>query len=192
MKQYIANEITKTLETVQRLADDAEIASTLEQIAKTCCAALGDGKKILFAGNGGSAADAQHLAAELVGRFTVDRPGLAAIALTTDTSVLTALANDYGVDCVFARQVSAIGSPGDVLVAISTSGRSRNVLRGLEEARRKSIVTVGFTGPHSEDMASLCDYLICAPAQQTAKIQEAHIVLGHILCGLIEKEMFDV
>jgi D-sedoheptulose 7-phosphate isomerase len=190
MKTYIEAEFAKTLETLQLVAGDPGIANALEQLANICCAALRGGGKILFVGNGGSAADAQHLAAELVSRFNFDRPGLAAFALTTDTSVLTAIGNDYGVECVFARQVNAVGSSGDVLFAISTSGRSRNILLALEEARRKGIVTVGFTGASGEEMTPRCDHLIRIPSGETAKIQEGHIVLGHILCGLIELEMF--
>ncbi len=155
-----------------------------------CCAALRAGKKILLAGNGGSAADAQHLAGELVSRLNFDRPGLAAFALTTDTSVLTAVGNDYGYEKVFARQVSAVGTPGDVFFGISTSGTSPNILRALEEGRRRGLVTVGFTGRTGGQMPPLCDYCIQAPSSETPKIQEAHIVLGHILCGLIECELF--
>ena len=141
-------------------------------------------------GNGGSAADAQHLAAELVSRFNFDRPGLAALALTTDTSVITAIGNDYGYECLFARQLSAVGVAGDVFIAISTSGRSPNVMRGLEEGRRKGLLTVGFTGQPGGTMPPLCDHCIRIPSAETPKIQEGHIVLGHIICGLIERELF--
>lgn len=144
----------------------------------------------MFAGNGGSAADSQHLAGELVSRFKFDRPGLAAWALTTDSSVLTAIGNDYGYERVFARQLEAVGAPGDILIAISTSGRSLNILKALEESRRKGIVTVGFTGEAGGDMPPLCDHLIRVPSSETPKIQEGHIVLGHIICGLIECQMF--
>lgn len=190
MKQYIQTELSKTLRTLQLVASDAEIAGTLEEVATICCTALHRGNKILFAGNGGSAADAQHLAGELVSRFNFDRPGLAAIALTTDTSVLTAIGNDSGYDLVFARQVSAIGTRGDIFIAISTSGRSRNILKALDQAREKELVTVGLTGQDGGDMPVLCDHLIRIPSNETPKIQEAHIMLGHILCGLIECAMF--
>ncbi len=190
MKQYIQEEVSKTLATLKLLANDAQITAVVEQIAQSCCIALRAGHKILFAGNGGSAADAQHLAGELVSRFNFDRPGLAAFALTTDTSVLTAVGNDYGYDKVFARQLNAVGNRGDVFFAISTSGRSPSILRALEEGRRKGLVTVGFTGKSGGDMPPLCDYCIQIPVPETPKIQEGHIVLGHIICGLIEREIF--
>jgi D-sedoheptulose 7-phosphate isomerase len=175
---------------LDRIASDPEILHLVEEIAKRCCTALRAGNKILFAGNGGSAADAQHLAGELVSRLNFDRPGLAAFALTTDTSVLTAIGNDYGYDRLFARQLNAVGAAGDVFFAISTSGRSPNVLRALEEARRKKIVTVGFTGQTQGDMQPLCDFCLEIPSPATPKIQEGHMILGHIICGLIERELF--
>ena len=190
MKSYIQGEITSTLAMLEALAADSEITDQVEKITRACCAALRGGNKIIFAGNGGSAADAQHLAAELVSRFKHNRPGLPALALTTDTSVLTAIGNDYGYECLFARQLNALSTAGDVFIAISTSGRSPNVLRGLEEARRKAVVTVGLTGQPGGDMPPLCDYCIRIPSGDTAKIQEGHIVLGHIICGLIERELF--
>lgn len=190
MKQYIQEEVSKTLATLELLSRDEQITAEVEQIAQACCAALRAGHKILFAGNGGSAADAQHLAGELVSRFNFDRPGLAAFALTTDTSVLTAIGNDYGYDKAFARQVNAVGNRGDVFFAISTSGRSPSILRALEEGRRKGLVTVGFTGKSGGDMPPLCDYCLRVPVAETPKIQEGHIVLGHIICGLIEREIF--
>jgi D-sedoheptulose 7-phosphate isomerase len=175
---------------LERIASHQEITTVVEQIAKRCCAVLQAGNKILFAGNGGSAADAQHLAGELVSRLNFDRPGLAAFALTTDTSVLTAIGNDYGYERVFARQLNAVGVAGDVFFGISTSGRSPNVLRALEEARRKNLITVGLTGAIRGDMQPLCDYCISVPSSETPKIQEGHIILGHIICGLIEPELF--
>ena len=190
MRAHIREELEKTLQTLERVSASAEISAELEKIANACCATLRAGKKIIFAGNGGSAADSQHLAGELVSRFKFDRPGLAAVALTTDTSVLTAIGNDYGYECLFARQLNAIGSAGDVFIAISTSGCSPNVLRGLEEARRKELVTVGFTSQAGDRMAALCDYCIRIPSAETPHIQEGHIVIGHILCGLIERNLF--
>lgn len=190
MRQYIQDEVLKTQSTLERIASDEEITALVEQIAKRCSAALRAGKKILFAGNGGSAADAQHLAGELVSRLNFDRPGLAAFALTTDTSVLTAIGNDYGYERLFARQLNAVGAAGDVFFGISTSGRSPNILRALEEGRRKNLITVGLTGQISTDMQPLCDYCIAVPSTETPKIQEGHIILGHIICGLIEREMF--
>jgi D-sedoheptulose 7-phosphate isomerase len=190
MKQHFRQEVFKSVTTLQQIAGDDGLAALVEELTKVCCTALRAGKKILLAGNGGSAADAQHLAGELVSRLNFDRPGLAAFALTTDTSVLTAVGNDYGYEKVFARQIDAVGSVGDVFIAISTSGRSPNILRALEECRRKGIVTIGFTGTPGGVMPDLCDYCVRVPSSVTPKIQEGHIVLGHILCGLIECEMF--
>jgi D-sedoheptulose 7-phosphate isomerase len=189
-RNFIRDEIAGSLATLQTLSADEEITAEVERIAGACSAALRDQKKILFAGNGGSAADAQHLAGELVSRLNFDRPGLAAFALTTDTSVLTAIGNDYGYEWLFARQVNAVGAAGDVFFGISTSGRSSNILRALEEARSKGLVTVGLTGQTGGDMPPLCDYCIRIPNDATPKVQEAHIVLGHIICGLIERDLF--
>jgi len=155
MRQYIQEEVLKTQSTLERIASDQEITTAVEQIAERCSAALQAGNKILFAGNGGIAADAQHLAGELVSRLNFDRPGLAAFALTTDTSVLTAIGNDYGFERVFARQLNAVGAAGDVFFGISQSGRSPNVLRALEEARRKNLITVGLTGAIRGDIQYL-------------------------------------
>ena len=148
--------------------------------------ALHAGNKILFCGNGGSAADSQHLAAELMGRYRRDRHPLAAIALTVDTSALTAIGNDYGFHDIFARQLAGIGRAGDVLVALSTSGSSENVIRALEMARILGVVTIGLTGESGGAMAALCDLCIQVPATDTARIQEMHIAVGHLLCGFVE------
>jgi D-sedoheptulose 7-phosphate isomerase len=151
-------------------------------------AALRSGGKILWCGNGGSASDAQHLAAELVGRFRRDRRGLASVALTTDSSILTSVANDYGYESVFSRQVEALGVPGDLLVGISTSGNSANVVAALVAARAQGMVTVGFTGAGGGKIASLADHLFAVPSTDTARIQEVHILAGHMLCDGIEQE----
>ena len=148
------------------------------------------GGKVLLAGNGGSAADAQHIAGEFVSRFAFDRPGLPAIALTTDTSILTAIGNDYGYERLFARQVQAHGSEGDVFIGYSTSGKSPNVLHAFEEARSLGLVCIGLTGNRGGPMRELCDYLLEVPSADTPKIQEGHLILGHILCGLAEDEIF--
>ena len=190
MREYIQTELLKTRSTIEQIAADGHIANQVEKIVTLCCAALRAGNKMLFAGNGGSAADAQHLAGELVSRLNFDRPGLAAFALTTDSSVLTAIGNDYGYDKLFARQLNAVGVAGDVFFAISTSGRSPNVLNALREARAKKLVTVGLTGQSGGNMPPLCDYCLQIPSSETPKIQEGHIALGHIICGLIEKELF--
>jgi len=158
----------------------------LESIARAMSSALLAGNKILWCGNGGSAADAQHLAAEIVGRYRRERRGLPSIALTTDTSILTAVANDYGYDAVFSRQVEALGVSGDLLVGISTSGNSPNVVAALEVARAQGLVTVAFTGEGGGRMASLADHLFAVPARNTARVQEAHSLAGHMLCDWVE------
>ena len=191
MRAFIEGEITKTRRLMEAILSDRAGLETIAEIAHVGASAVAAGNKILFCGNGGSAADSQHFAAELVGRLDEDRPSLPAVALTTDASILTAVANDYGFDRVFARQVEAIGKAGDILIAISTSGRSRNIVSALETAREKKLVTVGFTGREVADMADLCDHLVRVPSDETQKIQEAHIVVGHIIFGLIEQEMFD-
>jgi D-sedoheptulose 7-phosphate isomerase len=190
LKDFIAGELAKTASLIGKLAADREMIALLEAIAGRCIAALRADHKILFAGNGGSAGDAQHLAAEFVSRFNFDRPGLSAFALTTDTSALTAIGNDYGYEKLFARQVQAVGKRGDVFFGISTSGKSPNILRALEECRSKGIATVGFTGESGGMMPPLCDYCVRVPSSETPKIQEGHITLGHIVCGLVEREMF--
>jgi D-sedoheptulose 7-phosphate isomerase len=172
------------------MAEDAALQSAVAAVADACVEALRQGHKVLFAGNGGSAADAQHLAGELVSRFNYDRPGLPAFALTTDTSVLTAIGNDYGYERLFARQVEAVGNAGDLLFAISTSGRSPNILAALQVARAKGLVTVGLTGRTGGRMAEFCDHLLRTPSDQTPRIQEGHIAIGHTICWWIERELF--
>jgi len=167
------------------------LAERLAAAARLVAEALKGGNKVLFCGNGGSAADSQHLAAELVGRYRRNRPGLAALALTADTSALTAIGNDFGFDEVFSRQVEALGRPGDVLVAISTSGRSPNVLRAVEAARALGLKTVGLAGRDGGRLAGLVDLALVVPSEDTARIQECHITLGHILCDLVEAELAD-
>jgi D-sedoheptulose 7-phosphate isomerase len=190
MKNFIITELRKSVETLSAILAAPDLVALIEVVAGRCVAALGNGNKILLAGNGGSAADAQHLAAELVGRFSLDRPGLAAIALTTDSSALTGIGNDYGFERLFSRQVEAVGRPGDVFFGISTSGRSPNVLDALRVCRERSIVTVGLTGEHGGEMPPLCDHCFRMPSTETPKIQEGHIVVGHILFALVEREMF--
>ena len=172
------------------MSADAELLATAGAVAQACMQALRAGGKLLFCGNGGSAADAQHLAAEFVSRFNYDRPGLAAVALTTDSSVLTAIGNDYGYECVFERQVQALGRSGDVLLGISTSGRSPNVLRALAAGRAMGLVTVGMTGNQREQIEALADLCIRIPSKLTPKIQEGHIVIGHAICARVEATLF--
>jgi len=168
----------------------ASESPSVEAVAAAFVAALRSGRTLFFFGNGGSAADAQHLAAEFVNRFAADRPALSALALTTDTSVLTSIANDSEFSRVFARQIEALGRPGDVAVGISTSGRSVNVLEGLRAARAGRLVTVGFSGEADGAMRDLCDHVIRVPSRTTARIQEVHIVVGHILCQIVDEILF--
>ena len=167
-----------------------QLAAAVAEAAETMAAALASGHKVLVMGNGGSAADAQHLAAELVGRFLRERKALPAIALTTDSSILTAVGNDYGFEQIFRRQVEALALPGDVVVGISTSGRSANVLSALHAARAAGCQTIGLLGRDGGDIAGVVDLPLVIPAQETPHIQEAHVMLIHILCDLIEESLF--
>ncbi len=181
---------------LQNLADQTallqsmtELSAVVHQAGSLCTASLQAGGKLMLCGNGGSAADSQHLSAELTGRFVGDRRPLAAMALSTDTSALTCIANDYSFEEVFARQVQGLGRAGDVLVGISTSGNSRNVIRAVEEARRVGMKVVGLLGRDGGALRDLCDVAIVVPSPVTARIQEAHILVGHTLCGLIEQQL---
>jgi len=183
---YFDEEVAKTVTVMQAMAADRELQASVESVAEACAGAIAAGGKVMFCGNGGSAADSQHLAAELVGKLVFDRPGMAGLALTVDTSALTAIGNDFGYEFVFARQVEALGRAGDVLVGITTSGRSKNVLRAFEAARARGIVTVAMTGQARGPVADAADHWLAVPHTETQKIQEGHIVLGHIFCALIE------
>jgi D-sedoheptulose 7-phosphate isomerase len=184
MQSIIKFEFEEHLKTSQ--ATFESIGHSVEVAAKLCLDCLKNGNKILLFGNGGSAADAQHIAAELVGRYKTERKGLAAIALTTDTSALTAISNDYGYDCVFDRQVEALANSGDVAIGISTGGSSANVASALKLAKDLDCKTIGFSGRGGGEMNELCDINIVVPAQATARIQEMHIVIGHTICHLID------
>lgn len=190
VKAMLKAEFSKSIKLLTDMSQDAKLHEQVATALNYTVTSLRGGHKLLFAGNGGSAADAQHWAGELVSRFYYDRPGLPAIALTTDTSILTAVGNDYGYDYVFARQVEALGQEGDVFLAISTSGNSRNIVRAIEAAREKRMVVIGFTGQGGGQMAGLCDLCFCVPSSETPRIQEGHEALGHLLCALIEAEMF--
>jgi len=184
MQSIIKFEFEEHLKTSQ--ATFESIGHSVEVAAKLCLDCLKNGNKILLFGNGGSAADAQHIAAELVGRYKTERKGLAAIALTTDTSALTAIGNDYGYDCVFDRQVEALANTGDVAIGISTGGSSANVASALKLAKDLDCKTIGFSGRGGGEMNELCDINIVVPAQDTARIQEMHIFIGHTICHLID------
>ena len=186
----VREQLLATVRNLETMAADSALVDLVATVAGKCSEALRRGNKVLFAGNGGSAADAQHLAGELVSRFAYDRPGLASFALTTDTSVLTAIGNDYGYEHLFSRQVQAVGVAGDVFVGISTSGRSPNILAALRVAREKGLVTVGLTGRLGGQMPELCDHLLRVPSDSTPRIQEGHIAMGHAICQIIESTMF--
>jgi len=190
MKDYISAQIFETKSIMSAMFLDQTLLLSVEKAAIACINSLQKGGKILLAGNGGSAADAQHIAGELVSRFAFDRPGLPAIALTTDTSILTSIGNDYGFEIIFSRQVQTHGNKGDIFIGYSTSGKSVNILRGFDEARTKGMICIGLTGNHGGLMSEMCDFLLEVPSADTPKIQEGHLVLGHILCGLIENTMF--
>ncbi len=161
------------------------------EVSRQIAQCLVNGGKILLCGNGGSAADAQHIAAEFVCRFRIERPPLPAIALTTDTSILTAISNDYSFEDLFARQVQAIGNEGDILMGISTSGKSKNVIKALIEAKEKGMITVGLTGKRGGDMEDHCDFIFKVPTENTALIQEVHITIGHLLCRFVDYYLFE-
>lgn len=186
---YAKSHLVASRDAFVKAAEDAAFLSSIEKIADAVAAALSNGGKVLLCGNGGSAADAQHIAAELVGRYEAERAALAAIALTTDTSALTAIGNDYGFDHVFERQVLALGKKSDVLIAISTSGKSPNIMKALDAAKKLGLVTVGFSGAKDGPMAKQCDLMLRAPSEKTPIIQQLHITAAHAICGLVERRL---
>jgi len=190
MNRLIQEKLGQSLAMLQRMMVDETLQTALAGAAQRTSAALLEGHKLMIAGNGGSAADAQHLAAEFVGRLTVDRPAMRAVALTTDTSILTAVGNDYGYDRVFERQIEALGQEGDVFLGISTSGNAKNILKALALCRKMRISTIGFSGRTGGKMPPLCDYNILIPSEITANIQEAHLTLEHTFCHLVEAQYF--
>jgi D-sedoheptulose 7-phosphate isomerase len=188
-KDPIEVHLKQSLAALERATQDAALLGTARKIAAVVIAALRSGNKLLIIGNGGSAADAQHIAAEIVGRYKQDRPAWAAIALTTDTSALTAIANDYGFEQVFARQVEGLGQRGDVLLALSTSGRSPNILAALRTALQRGLVTIGFTGTKGEALGEFCDHLLVAPSADTPIVQQIHLAVAHGICDEIEQTL---
>jgi D-sedoheptulose 7-phosphate isomerase len=190
MADAITDYLKQSRDVVQAAIDDPAVAAAIGATAEAVANALAGGHKLLLAGNGGSAGDAQHIAGELLARFNYDRAPIAAIALTTDSSVLTAIGNDYGYEQVFERQIRGLGNPGDVFIALSTSGRSRNILRAIEAARDKGVTIVGFTGWTGGDMRTRCDICLCAPSASTPLIQQIHMIAGHILCSLVEARLY--
>ncbi len=190
LKHLVRHQLAQSIATMQRVHDDDQLHRTLELAARLTAEALQSGHKLLVAGNGGSAADAQHLVAEFVCRLTVNRPALRAIALTTDTSILTAIGNDLGYDRLFSRQVEALGQPGDIFLGISTSGNSPNILAAIDQAKKQGIITIGLTGNTGGKMAPLCDHNLNIPSDTTMNIQESHLALEHIFCMLVERYTF--
>jgi D-sedoheptulose 7-phosphate isomerase len=182
--------LTRSRDTIQAAIDDPAFSAAIRDIVDVIANALADGHKLLLAGNGGSAGDAQHIAGEFLSRLNYDRAPAAALALTTDSSVLTAIGNDYGYDKVFERQIRGLGRSGDVFVAISTSGRSPSILQAMDAARNKQLAVIGFTGRTGGEMASRCDLCLRAPSDSTQLIQQIHITAGHIICGLVEERLF--
>ena len=190
MQESIINLINESVRTFTNISKDQHQVVLIENITNTILNALKSDNKLLLCGNGGSAADAQHIAAELSGRFEIDRKPLNAEALHVNSSFVTAVANDYGYEEIYSRMVEAIGKNGDILLALSTSGNSKNVIRAIEKANSLGLITIGFSGHHGGAMENLCKYNLIIPSDNTARIQEAHILVGHIICKLIEQKMF--
>lgn len=189
MREEVIRELEESINVKRMMAEN--LSGVIADAAEKILDAYKAGKKVFLIGNGGSAADAQHLATELVGRFKLERSALPAMALTTDTSILTAVANDYGYETVFSRQLEALANDGDVLIAITTSGTSPNILKAVETAHSKGVIVIGLTGETGGNLKDSADLTIMVPSTDTARIQEAHITIGHIICHLVEKGLFD-
>lgn len=190
MIEKIKIRLQENIDTINSILGDSEFVEKISNAAEIIIRALKNGNKIFFCGNGGSAADAQHLAAELLGKFYIDREPLPAIALTTNTSILTAIGNDYSYDEIFVRQLKGLGISGDVLVGISTSGNSKNVIKAMEYAKKAGIKTIALTGKTGGIMKEYADVLLNVPSTDTPRIQEAHILIGHIICEIVEEQLF--
>ncbi len=190
INEYIENQVKKSIDVKQQFLNDTELMNLIKEVSFKIVEAYKNGNKTLIAGNGGSAADAQHIAGEFVSKFYFDRPGLASLALTTDTSIITAIGNDYGYEKLFSRQVQANGVKGDIFIGISTSGNSANIIEALKECKEKGIISVGFTGENGGKMAEMCDYCIKVPSNETPRVQEVHILIGHIICAVVEEAIF--
>jgi len=188
MQKDIQNSLEASRQMVEQCLADQALQVALVKAVNCCVKALKSGGKLMFAGNGGSAAEAQHFSAEMVGRFLKERKPLASVALSTDTSALTAIGNDYGYDQVFSRQVEALGRSGDVLIVLSTSGRSKNILAAMRAAAALGIATIALTGREPREMGALADVVLDVPSSDTPQIQEGHLILGHLLCGLVETQ----
>ncbi len=191
MQQKIKSILQASIDVKQKIVSDPAMIAKLEEVTNIVTTAFADGNKVLFCGNGGSAADAQHLAAEFSGRFYTDRNPLPSEALHCNTSYLTAVANDYSFDVVYSRMVKGMGRPGDVLIGLSTSGNSVNIIKAMEQARELGMISVGLTGESGGKMKGICDHLLNAPSTDTPRIQESHITMGHIICELVEASLFN-
>jgi D-sedoheptulose 7-phosphate isomerase len=189
MQDEIRVSLMATRQVMEDMLADAGLQAQLIAAVDLCAQSLSQGRKLLFAGNGGSAAEAQHFSAEMVGRFLKERQPLPSIALNTDTSAITAIGNDYGYEHIFARQVQALGQPGDVLIAMSTSGRSKNLVLAMQAAQVQGVKTIALTGKDPRDMGQLADIVLRIPSSHTPQIQEGHLVLGHLLCGMVEQRL---
>jgi D-sedoheptulose 7-phosphate isomerase len=189
-EQRVRQSIEASIALKGRLLNSPELVSTVAKVSEILVNSIEQGNKVLLFGNGGSAADAQHIAAEFVGRFAFDRPALPALALSVNTSCVTAIGNDYGFDLIFSRQIEALGRPGDVAIGISTSGNSHNILRGVSVAKGLGLQTVGLTGCTGQKLKNAVDYCICVPSSDTPRIQECHILIGHIISELVEQTIF--
>ncbi len=190
MNDYVIKEINERIELKQKVISSSSLIDSITETSSICIKALQNGRKIMLAGNGGSAGDSQHIAGELVNRFHFDRDGLAAVALTTDTSVITAIANDYDYNQIFSRQIESIGKPGDIFFAITTSGNSGNIITAAKAANKIGVKVVGLTGEDGGQLAEFCDVLIAVPSKGTPEIQEIHILVAHMVCSIIESEIF--
>lgn len=188
LKELLRQHLDESSNCVSKMASDPTIISLLYEIANECVKRLKSGNKLLFAGNGGSAADCQHMAGEYVSRFLSDREGLPAIALTTDSSILTSIGNDYGYEMLFSRQIEALGKSGDLFFAYSTSGNSKNIIRAVETATKMGICVVGMTGMNVGQLDGMCQFLLKTPSTQTPQIQEGHLIAGHSICTIVEKQ----
>ena len=189
-EEFLKDYLDESSQFVLNMVSDPTLLSLLFEIANECLNRLQTGNKLLFVGNGGSAADCQHMAGEYVSRFLIDRNGLPAIALTTDTSILTAIGNDYGYEMVFSRQIEALGRKGDLLFVYSTSGNSQNILKAVEIAKKMGISVVGMTGLNKGKLDTMCDFIFKTPSMRTPQIQEGHLIAGHAICALVEKQFF--
>jgi D-sedoheptulose 7-phosphate isomerase len=190
MQQVIKGIIKASIDVKQAILSDEQLLATIGEVTTIVAQAFANGNKVLFCGNGGSAADAQHLAAEFSGRFYTDRDPLPSEALHCNSSYMTAVANDYGYDVVYSRIVKGTGKPGDILVSLSTSGNSVNIIKAMEQAKEIGMINVGLTGETGGKMKALCNHLINVPSKDTPRIQESHIMIGHIICQLVEQELF--